>query len=151
MNNLKIKTHKSKTQAQPKIGVGILVLKDNKILLGERVNAHGSGTWCPPGGHLEFGETPQDCTARELLEEVGLIAKNIISGPWTNDFFEVEGKHYVTLYMIVTEFEGTPSVQEPDKCLSWNWFDYSDLPSPLFLSLKNYLERYSLDKLTHNI
>ncbi|GAB4227534.1 MAG: NUDIX hydrolase [Chlamydiales bacterium] len=124
---------------RPFIGVGVLVLKDNKILLGERVNAHGSGTWCPPGGHLEFGETPQECGMRELQEETGLIAKHISPGPWTNDLFQDEKKHYVTLYMIVTKFEGSPSCKEPHKCLQWKWFDYNRLPSNLFLSFENFI------------
>jgi 8-oxo-dGTP diphosphatase len=143
-NSMKSNTDKKK---HPKVGVGVLVVKENQILLGERINAHGSGTWCPPGGHLEFGESPQDCAARELEEEAGLIAKEVILGPWTNDFFESEGKHYVTLYTLVPEFKGIPFVQEPDKCLRWEWFEYDNLPSPLFLSLSNLINTYSLHEL----
>ncbi len=42
---------------RPKVGLGVLIFKDGKVLLGKRKGAHGEGTWCPPGGHLEFGET----------------------------------------------------------------------------------------------
>src|SRR6516225_11635838 len=83
-----------------RVGVGVIILNDGKILLGTRKNAHGSGTWSPPGGHLEFGETPQECAHREVFEETGLVIKNILAGPYTNDFFEHEQKHYITLFMI---------------------------------------------------
>ncbi|WP_194848526.1 nucleotide triphosphate diphosphatase NUDT15 [Candidatus Neptunochlamydia vexilliferae] len=122
---------------RPKIGVGALVLNEGKILLGKRIHAHGVGTWCPPGGHLEFGETPADCAARELEEETGLIAEEIFPGPWTNDIFETEGKHYVSLFMLVNKFQGVLELKEPDKCESWEWFSWDALPSPLFLSLEN--------------
>ncbi len=132
---------------EPRVGVGVLVMKEGAVLLGERINAHGAGTWCPPGGHLEFGETPEECAARELEEETGLVAKEVVAGPWTNDFFEIEGKHYITLYMIVPEFKGTPVVKEPDKCLQWKWFECDRLPSQLFLSLSNLLKETSLFEL----
>lgn len=45
----------------PKVGVCVFIIKDDKILLGKRKNSHGGLTWAPPGGHLEFGETPEEC------------------------------------------------------------------------------------------
>ena len=131
----------------PRVGIGVLVFKENRVLLGERIHSHGSGTWSPPGGHLEFGETPLQCAARELNEETSLAAQKVVLGPWTNDFFEKENKHYVTLYMIVPDFIGSPSVQEPDKCLRWKWFDTNDLPQPLFLSFSNLIQENPLEKL----
>ena len=130
--------------AVPRIGVGVLVIRDQQILLGERSYSHGANTWCPPGGHLEFGESPIDCAKRELKEESGLEAKKIIEGPWTNDFFKNDNKHYITLFMLITSFSGTPQVMEPQKCKSWRWFPLSNLPSPLFPSFKNFIARHSL-------
>lgn len=127
----------------PRVGIGVLVVQDGRLLLGERIHAHGSGTWCPPGGHLEFGETPFECAARELKEETGLTATHLLQGPWTNDVFAEEGKHYVTLFILVTAFTGSPQVMEPDKCSSWKWFAFEALPEPLFLSLNNLLKEHS--------
>ena len=43
----------------PRVGIGVIALNNQgKILLGKRKNAHGDGDWAPPGGHLEFGESP---------------------------------------------------------------------------------------------
>jgi len=63
---------------KPKVGVGIIVIKDNKVLLGKRKNSHGEGSWCFPGGHLEFNESLENCAKREVLEETGIEIKNII-------------------------------------------------------------------------
>lgn len=54
-----------------------------------------------PGGHLEFGETPEACAVREVLEETGLEISeaDVRFVTATNDIFEAEGKHYVTLFM----------------------------------------------------
>lgn len=129
---------------QVRVGVGVLVFKQGQILLGKRKGAHGAATWSPPGGHMDFGENPADCAARELAEETGLRATALAAGPWTNDYFESEGKHYVTVYQLVTAFEGEPAVMEPHKCEEWRWFAFDQLPEPLFLPLQHLLETHRL-------
>ena len=57
--------------------------------------------WAPPGGHIEFGESFEECAAREVFEETGLIIKNPSFYDMTNDVFEKEHKHYVTIFMIL--------------------------------------------------
>lgn len=120
---------------RPRIGVGVIVVRAGRVLLGERIGAHGAGTWALPGGHLEFGETVEDCARRELLEETGLQAGAISAGPFSNDVFVAERKHYLTLFMLALDATGNPSRCEPDKCLRWQWFDWQALPSPLFQPL----------------
>ena len=94
--------------SQPRIGVGVLIFRDGKLLLGKRKGSHGAGHWSAPGGHLEFGETPQQCAARETQEECGLVTGECIAGPFTNDLFQAEQKHYVTLFMLAYHASGTP-------------------------------------------
>ncbi len=129
---------------RPKVGVGILVINNDKLLMGKRKNAHGNGTWAPPGGHLEFGETPEECAQREVLEETGLLIKNIRRLTFTNDIFFEENKHYITLYYISEYSSGTPHVLEPDKCERWEWFSLSNVPAPLFLSFENFLKQHTI-------
>lgn len=124
---------------QPRIGVGVLIFRDGKILLGRRLGSHGEGDWSAPGGHLEFGETPQQCAAREVLEETGLILGATTLGPFTNDVFYSEQKHYVTLFVLAHAASGTPQRCEPEKCAGWQWFDPADLPQPLFAPLRSLL------------
>jgi len=56
-------------------GVGALVERDGRLLLGRRLAPHGYGTWSCPGGKPEAGETPLACAERELYEETGLEAR----------------------------------------------------------------------------
>ena len=125
----------------PKIGVGVIIRKDNKILLGKRKNAHGTGTWCPPGGHLEFMETIDECARRETDEESGLVITNIQKPVFTEDFFEEEDKHYITM-LVTTDWEsGEPELKEPHKYEEWKWFAWDELPSPLFLPMQNHIDQ----------
>ncbi len=103
--------------------------------MGQRIGSHGAGSWCVPGGHLEYLETPEECAARETLEETGLVIDNIKPLSFTNDFFERDGKtlHYITIYCIGRIVEGSPVLKEPHKCLGWEFFDWENLPAPLFL------------------
>lgn len=125
---------------RPKVGVSVLLMReDGKILLGLRQNAHGAGTWGLPGGHLEFGESFAACAAREILEETGLELLNVGMYSITNDTFETENKHYVTIFMISNQFVGEVQLLEPEYCACWQWFDTDELPENLFLPLQNLL------------
>jgi 8-oxo-dGTP diphosphatase len=119
----------------PLVGVGVIVMRDDLILLGQRIGAHGAGTWALPGGHLEFGETPEQCAIREVREETGLDIHAVTPGPYTSDVFQPEAKHYITLFVIAASSESDPVVCEPTKCLQWQWFRWSELPEPLFQPL----------------
>jgi 8-oxo-dGTP diphosphatase len=122
-----------------RVGVGVFVFKDGKFLMQQRKGAHGSGTWSPPGGHLEFGESFEETARREVEEETGLRIKNIRFGAVTNDHFADEKKHYVTIWMISDYESGTEYITEPDKCVGQAWHTFDDLPSPLFLPWKELL------------
>jgi len=119
----------------PRVGVGVIVVRDGHVLVGERRGAHGAHTWAFPGGHLEHGESIEACAARELLEETGLVAARFTLGPYTNDVFADEQKHYVTLFAIAHGVVGEPAILEPEKCAGWSWCRWTELPSPRFAPL----------------
>ncbi len=122
---------------KPKVGIGVIIIKDNKVLLGKRKNAHGEGSWSFTGGHLNFNESWEDCAVRETMEETGLVVKNIHFGAVTNDIFQIEDKHYVTIFMLADYDRGEIKVMEPAKCEKWQWFSWSKLPRPLFIPVQN--------------
>ena len=125
---------------RPKVGVGVAVIKEGKVLLGKRKNAHGEGTWSFPGGHLEYKESWEECAFRETLEETGLAIKNIRFGTVLNDIFHEEQKHYVTIIMLSDYDSGKLELMEPDKCEKWEWFTWDKLPDALFVSIENLLK-----------
>jgi 8-oxo-dGTP pyrophosphatase MutT (NUDIX family) len=60
------------------VSVTALVFDDEgRVLVIKRDD---DGRWVPPGGVLELGETPQQCVAREVLEETGY---QVEAGPLT--------------------------------------------------------------------
>lgn len=117
---------------RPKVGTGVFILKDGKVLMGLRKGAHGEGTWCPPGGHLEFGETWEECVRRETREEAGIEIQNVHFAGVVDNFNPDWGTHYITLFMRADYLSGELRVCEPEKCSGWEWVDWDHLPSPLF-------------------
>lgn len=123
---------------RPKVGIGIMVFKDGRVLLGLRKNSHGAGEYAWPGGHLEFMESIVDCAKREVKEETGIEITNIKFLRFLN--FKAHGKHYADIGMIANWVTGEPQVLEPEKCESWGWYDPNNLPQPLFGTLPSYFE-----------
>jgi 8-oxo-dGTP diphosphatase len=121
------------------VGVGIIISKEKQVLLIKRSNAHGEGTWAPPGGHLEYGESPQQCAIREAQEEAGVTIINPVFRAITNDVFEQERRHYLTVWMEGTYVSGEPTVQSPRELSAVDWFPWDALPEPLFLPFEHLL------------
>jgi ADP-ribose pyrophosphatase YjhB (NUDIX family)/ribosomal protein S18 acetylase RimI-like enzyme len=117
------------------VGIGVIVVRGGRVLLGRRRGAHGAGDWALPGGHLEFGETPEACAARELAEETGLRAAALRRAPFTSDVLDADSRHYVTLFLVADGITGDPRRLEPHKCDGWSWHDWDALPEPLFRPL----------------
>ncbi len=124
-----------------RVGVGVIVRRNGKVLVGKRLADLGKGTWSVPGGHLEYSETFEDCAKRETHEEAGILIKNVKIGAFTNDIFHESGKHYITIFMVSDYDKGKVQVMEPDKMIKWGWFEWSKLPKPLFLPTVNLLEQ----------
>src|SRR5262245_38747463 len=122
----------------PKVGVAIIITKENQVLLMKRKGIHGKGTWSTPGGHLDFGETPEQCAAREAKEEVGLEVVDIRFRAITNDIFDT-GKHYITIWMEGNSISNEPVIAAEDEVVEIGWFAWDSLPGPLFLSFENLL------------
>lgn len=122
---------------KPQVGVGVIICQNNQVLLGKRKSAHGEGSWAFPGGHLEFGESWEDCARRETIEEIGVDINNIRLGSVTNDIFTIENKHYITIFLLADIASGEIKNLEPNKCERWEWFSWDNLPQPLFVPLQN--------------
>lgn len=135
----------------PKVGIGVFIFKEGKFLMGQRRGSHGEGSWTVPGGHLEFGETWEETAIREVKEETGLEIKNIRFGAVTNDYFSIENKHYVTIWMLSDWSGGEPTVLEPDKYIEQDWFDFEHLPNPLFLPWEQLLKSEFISEIKTNI
>ncbi len=124
----------------PRVGVGVIITKDQQVLLLRRHNTHGAGTWSTPGGHLDFGETPEQCAVREVKEETGLDIDAVAFRAITNDVFAAEGRHYITIWMEGRYTGGEPILAAPYEASEIGWFAWNALPQPLFLPLQHLLD-----------
>lgn len=123
----------------PRVGVACVVMRNGRILLMRRAGRHEAGSWSTPGGHLDFGETPTACAARETEEETGVQVSNVEFLAVTNDIFPASGKHYITIWMRAESDLADPVIGDPTEVAEVGWYDLDALPAPLFLSLDNLL------------
>ncbi|KKP41437.1 MAG: NUDIX hydrolase [Parcubacteria group bacterium GW2011_GWA2_33_14] len=132
-------------EQRPRVGVGILIFKEGKVLLGKRKNSHGNGEYAGAGGHLEYMESFEDCARREIKEEVGIEVENIRFLCLVN-VKEYAPKHYIDIGLTADYKSGQIKVMEPEKLESWNWYDVNNLPAPLFGMIPKYFEAYTTGK-----
>jgi len=111
----------------PLVGVGAVVLLDNKILLVRRGNPPGKGLWSIPGGLVKVNETLEEAVIRELYEETKI--KGRVIGPI--DIFQVIIKdendkvkyHYILIdFLMKPEKENVNPIPSTD-ALSAEFFD----------------------------
>ncbi|MDD4989272.1 MAG: NUDIX domain-containing protein [Candidatus Pacebacteria bacterium] len=137
------------SELKPKVGMGVIVFKDGKVLLGERKGHFGNGEYQFPGGHLEYMETFEDCAAREVREECGIEIKNIkfVSVGTIKIYVP---RHYVQIGMVAEWTSGEPKVMEPEKSGMWDWYYPDNLPKPLFEGSRIILENYKQKRVYFN-
>lgn len=130
---------------RPSVGLGILIVKDGKVLLQKRKRSHGVGSWSFPGGHLEWNEDIEKCAIREAMEEAGIKINNLRFLCVTNDIFEKEDKHYITIFVAADYDSGKIKLNNKESS-EIGWFDLNNLPQPIFMPIKNLLSGNCMPK-----
>jgi 8-oxo-dGTP diphosphatase len=130
---------------RPKGAVGIYILnKWKQLLLLLRNSEHQGGKWCPPGGHIEYGEDFQEAAAMETKEESGIKVKKIEILGVTSDVYPEEKRHYITVHTKAVDYSGKERIVEPEKFLAIKWFDLNKLPRNLFPANRHFLSQNPL-------
>ena len=138
---MEISTEKQQHQgARPLVGVGVVFVRHGKVFLAKRLGSHGEATWASAGGHLEFGESLEECARRETLEELGVTVGNLIFLCVSNII--AYGKHYLDIEFMGDIGDQEPILAEPEAFSEFGWFDLYDLPHPLFIAVS-----YAIDSL----
>lgn len=120
----------------PRIGVGIILMIDKKLLLAKRKNPPAAQKWSLPGGLVELGETVEDAVRRKALEETGLTIE-------VGKLLEVvelidkaaEGNiryHYILLDYLASASGGTLKAGSDVSALKlFDWRDLQKLELPI--------------------
>ncbi len=112
-----------------RIAICLVLLKENQVLMGRRHNtSYHNGDYAFPSGHLEADETIVEAIIREAHEETGIILQ-----PEDVDLVHVVHRMepdstYIDFYFVAKKWQNDPTIQEPDKCDSMEWFAVADLP-----------------------
>lgn len=130
-----------------RVWIWSLVVKDGKMLYGLRKSEHWNWAYSPAGGHLDYGETIEECSARELFEETGLIAdiKNIEIFCTLNEIYPNNEKHYINIITIIRDFSGEVKNKEPHKLEKWEWLTWKEIKNLWnrnFLPMQNLINKY---------
>lgn len=92
------------------------------------------------GRQLEFRESFEDGAKREFFEETGLRLNDVKVICINND--KNEYAHFVTIGLFSDKFDGDPKTMEPDEIVEWQWFNFDNLPIPLFFPSTKIIENY---------
>lgn len=135
-----METSSSSYNPRPLIGIGAMILRDGKVLLAKRKGAlHGSATYGWIGGHLEFGETLEDCVIRNTYEKSGLVISDLELICVSN--IVAYERHYVDVEFLATKVQGEPRRMK-STLSDWSWYDLDNLPSPLFKAVDLAIQSY---------
>ena len=125
----------------PKVGVGILVIRDNKILLVKRSMSPERGKWSIPAGYLDYGENPKATAEREVLEETNLevFITGLVDVYYNADSLDKGGASIFILYR--AELMGG-QLQAGDDADEAGFFGPEELPHLAFDSTRDAIGRW---------
>lgn len=130
-----------------KIGIGVMLLDDDKILLGHRAtNKKDTGgiyetdCWTLPGGKQEYDETFFEGAKREVKEETNLDIDKLELFGAADDI--QPDRHYITMHVIARGFSGKLKVMEPGSEDEWRWFSLDKLPDNLYSPSEKFIKAY---------
>ena len=114
---------------RPIVGVGAVVVEDDRVLLVRRGQPPLAGEWSLPGGGVEVGETLAAALQREVFEETGLIVAvgpivDVLDRIHPDDQGRVEF-HYVLVDYLCSVVGG--SLQPESDAADARWVRTADL------------------------
>lgn len=113
------------------LGVGVVVRREGRLLLGRREKAGEPASWALPGGTLEAGESFEQAALRELAEETGLHAGS--AAVFALGLTPLDGGGTAwTAGLVTDDVTGDPEVLATHEFTTLAWFDPCALPDPLF-------------------
>ena len=114
---------------RPLVGVGAVIVQDNRVLLVRRGQAPLLGEWSLPGGVLECGETLREATIRETREETGLdVETGVLLGVYDRVIRSEDGRvryHFVLIDFLCRAVAG--NLKAGSDAADVRWFESAEL------------------------
>ena len=95
----------------PIVGVGAVIVADDRILLIKRGRDPGKGLWAVPGGKVRLGESMRDAVTREISEETGL-AIDVGDVIWVGELIDAD--HHLVLVDFEAQVAGGELIADDD-------------------------------------
>lgn len=115
----------------PLVGVGAIIIEDDRVLLVKRAHPPMQAQWSIPGGVLEVGELVREAAVREAREETGLIVEpGELLGVYDRVLRNPEQRvqyHYVLIDFLCRRVGG--ELQAADDAAEVRWFIPEALPA----------------------
>jgi ADP-ribose pyrophosphatase len=118
-----LKVKKKQYPDHPRVAVGAIVFKDNRVLLVRRGKPPAKNSWAIPGGSIKIGETLQRAAEREILEETGITIQ-ALDPIFTFDYIERDESgcarfHYVIIDLTAEYVGGEPRAGDDAAEVRW--------------------------------
>jgi mutator protein MutT len=111
---------------EERAAVGVVVVDTaGHVLLVQRRNPPGAGTWTILGGKLEEGEEPEQAAEREVREETGLVVRAL--GLLGEVYLEAEGRRFRVAEVLCRADEERPPLVAGDDAAAATWAALSQL------------------------
>ena len=116
---------------RPIAGVGVVVFRNEEVLLVKRKKAPYKGQWSIPGGKQRLGETVTQAAHRELMEETG-VEVNELTLIDVIDIMVPDEEGKILYHYIVADYRAhwlSGECSPGDDALDVEWFNLNKLGS----------------------
>ncbi len=116
---------------RPLIGVGAIIIENDRVVLVKRAHPPIQGQWSIPGGVLEVGELIREAAVREAREETGLIVEpGELLGVFDRILHDADRRvqyHYVLIDFLCRRIGG--ELRAASDAAEVRWFKPEELPA----------------------
>lgn len=123
----------------------ILINEKGEILLQKRKD---NGMWAYPGGSMELGESFEQCAERELKEETGLVAEELVyfthvSGEEVHYIYPNGDEIYAAEIVFLCRKYSGEIVSQEEECIEHRFFKPAELPEDITPNNRYALKRFA--------
>lgn len=121
--------HSGRYPNHPRVAVGAVIFKEDKVLLVLRGKPPAENQWSIPGGCVELGETLQEAAQREITEEAGIViqARKPI---YTFDVIERDENGHIRFHYVIVDLAAdyvSGELRAGDDAVDVGWVSPEDL------------------------